>query len=123
MPEIPSAVAPVPTAAPNLPEGSGSVVDPPVSTHIKLLTKLARKLKEVAESRLWALILNVDMETDGAPNDELCNKMICNALQAAKIKQFGQNMFHWLPNLKYTDTVVIVELRTSRGSATSWWLH
>lgn len=111
-PELPSAD---PAAAPDLPEGSGSIVDLPISTRITLSTKSARKLKEIAKNRLRALLLNVDAETDGAPNDELRDKMIRNALQAAKIEQFGQGVFHCFPNLKCTDTEVIAEIEDIKG--------
>lgn len=77
--------------------------------------KLAQQLKEVAKSRLQALILSVDKETNGAPNGELCDKMVYNTLQAVKIKQFGQDIFYLFMNLKCTHTFVIAEMENIKG--------
>ncbi|KAG2144138.1 uncharacterized protein EDB93DRAFT_1153887 [Suillus bovinus] len=107
-PELPSAD---PAAAPDLPEGSGSIVDPPISTRITLSTKSARKLKEIAKNRLRVLLLNVDAETDGAPNDELRDKMIRNALQAAKIEQFGQAEIEDIKGINNFMVAAIADMR------------
>ncbi|KAG1853180.1 hypothetical protein DFJ58DRAFT_728289 [Suillus subalutaceus] len=108
MPELPSAD---PAAAPDLPEESGSIVDLPVSSRIKLSTKSAQKLKEIAKSKLRALLLNVDAETDGAPNDELRDKMIHNALQAAKIEQFGQAQIEDISGINNFMVAAIADMR------------
>ncbi|KAG2155373.1 uncharacterized protein EDB93DRAFT_1101928 [Suillus bovinus] len=81
-----------PTTVPNSTEGLVLVPDPPISTHIKLSTKLAQKFKERVKDNLQALALNVDSETDGALNDKLHDKMICTALSTAKIELFGQGI-------------------------------
>ncbi|KAG2116453.1 uncharacterized protein F5147DRAFT_648951 [Suillus discolor] len=111
LPPTPELLSADPAAAPDLPEGSGSIVDPPISTRIKLSTKSARKLKETAKSKLRALLLNVDAETDGAPNDELRDKMIRNALQATKIEQFGQAEIEDIKGINNFMVAAIADMR------------
>ncbi|KAG2120125.1 hypothetical protein DEU56DRAFT_760894 [Suillus clintonianus] len=103
-PEIPGAVVPNPPTVP--------IVDPPISRHVKLSTTLMRKYKEAAKEHLRSLILNADPETDGAPEDELRNKMIDTALQIARTK-IGQEEIEDIKGINHYMVASLADMRRS----------
>ncbi|KAG1753657.1 uncharacterized protein EDB91DRAFT_1077382 [Suillus paluster] len=115
-PEIPLAVIPDPAAASN---SSASIADPPVSRCIKFSITSARRYKEATKDQLRGLILNVDPKTDGAPNDELRNKMISTALQIAKTKT-GQAE---IEDIKGINNYMVASLADMRRSFKSYAMN
>ncbi|KAG2363875.1 hypothetical protein BDR07DRAFT_1375459 [Suillus spraguei] len=89
MPEIPSVPAP---------NSTGSV-----------------SLKEIAKDKLRALALNVDAETDGAPNDKIRDRdrMISTALTSVKIKLFGQAEIEDIEGINNFMVAVLADMRCS----------
>ncbi|KAG2127114.1 hypothetical protein DEU56DRAFT_758706 [Suillus clintonianus] len=103
-PEIPMAVVPNPPAVP--------IADPPISRRVKLSTTLMRKYKEAAKEHLRSLILNADPKMDGAPEDELRNKMIDTALQIAQTK-IGQEEIEDIKGINHYMVASLADMRRS----------
>jgi hypothetical protein len=63
------------------------------------MSQMARQYRDLAKGNLLALVLNVADDTDAAPGQQMRDKMIDTALQAAKAELFSQCEScynHWL---------------------------
>ncbi|KAG2128738.1 hypothetical protein DEU56DRAFT_758359 [Suillus clintonianus] len=70
------------------------------------------RYKEAAKEHLRSLILNADPETDGAPEDELRNKMIDTALQIARTK-IGQEEIEDIKGINHYMVASLADMRRS----------
>jgi hypothetical protein len=57
---------------------------------VSLTPLTTRKYRELAKEKFCGLLLNVAIDTDGAPSNTMHDTMINTALQAAKTELFAQ---------------------------------